>query len=85
MFGLNEEVMFGLNEEVMFGLKTEEIGGGGGCVMWSFLIYSACQILSCQRTVAELVRNVACMGVKVILNKFFNGKREGKCPFKWLV
>jgi hypothetical protein len=68
----------------MFELKTEEMGGKG-CVMWSFIIYSACQILGYQRTVAKWVRNVACMGVKVILNRFLIGKLEGKGPFKWLV
>ena len=43
------------------------------------------QLLGYQRTVAKLVRNVACMGVKVILKRFLIGKWEGKSPFKCLV
>ena len=69
---------------VMFELKTEEMGGTG-CIMWSFIIYTACQVLGYHRTVAKWVRNVACMGVKVIANRFLSGKREGKIPFKCLV
>jgi len=43
--------------------------------MWSFIIYSACQVVGYLRTVAKWVRNVAWMGVKVILNRFLIGKR----------
>jgi hypothetical protein len=60
----------------MFGLKAEEMGGKG-CIMWSFIICTACQVLGYQRTLAKWVRNVACMGVNVILNRFLVGKREG--------
>jgi hypothetical protein len=63
----------------MFELKTEEIGEEGW-IMCSFIIGTACQILGYQRTVAKCVRNVACMGVKVIVNRFFIREREGKCP-----
>jgi hypothetical protein len=64
---------------IMFELKTEELGRKG-CILWSFIIYAACQILGYQTTVAKLMRNVACMGVKVILNRFLIGKWEGKSP-----
>jgi len=58
---------------IMFGLKREEMGGEG-CKMWIFVIYTACHILEYQRTVAKYVRNVAWMGVMVILNIFFYWK-----------
>ena len=63
----------------MFELKTEELGRKG-CILWSFIIYSPCQILGYQRTVTEWVRNVACMGVKVILKRILIGEWEGKSP-----
>ena len=66
--------------KLFFELKTEEIEGKG-CKMWSFVICTACQILGYQRTVAKWVRNVAWMGVKVILNRFLIWKWEGKSPF----
>jgi hypothetical protein len=66
---------------IMFELKTEELGGKG-CLMWSFIIYSACQVVGYQRTVTKWVRNVACMGMKVILNRLLIGKRGGKSPFR---
>jgi len=50
--------------------------------MWSFIICTACQILGCQRTVTKWVRNVASMGMKVILNIYLIGKWEGKSPFR---
>jgi len=62
---------------IMFELKTEE-KGGKGCKIWSFIIYTACQILGYQRRVAKRVRDGAWMGVKVILNRFLIGKWEGK-------
>jgi hypothetical protein len=66
---------------IMFELKTEELGRKG-CIMWSFIIYTACQVLGNQRTVKEWVRNVACMGMKVILNRFLVGKWGEKTPFR---
>jgi hypothetical protein len=57
----------------MFELKTEELGGKG-CRMWSFIIYIAFQVVGNQRRVTEWVGNVACMGMKVILNRFLVGK-----------
>jgi len=45
---------------IMFELKTEELGREG-CILWSFIIYSACQILGYQRKVTKWLRNVACM------------------------
>ena len=65
---------------IVFEQMTKEMGGKG-CKMWSFIICTACQILGYQRTVAKWVRNVAWMGVKVILNRFLIGKWEGKSPF----
>jgi hypothetical protein len=62
---------------ILFELKTEEFGRKRN-IMWSSIIYIACQILGYQRTVAKWVRNVACMGVKVILNRFLIGKRGRK-------
>jgi hypothetical protein len=82
LFGVYKVVLFENRVmRIMFGLKTEEMGGKG-CIMWSFMIYTACQILGYQRTVEKWVRNVAGMGMKVILNRFFIGKLEGKGPFR---
>ena len=47
-----------------------------------FIIYTACQIVGYQRTVGKWVRNVACMGVKVILKRVLIGNQEGKSPFR---
>ena len=58
---------------IMFELKTEEMGGKG-CIMWSFIIYTACEVVGIERTVTKWVRNVACMGMKVILNRLLIGK-----------
>jgi hypothetical protein len=66
---------------IMFELKTEELGGEG-CIMWSFMICTACQVVGYQRTVTKWVRNVACMGMKVILNRIMIGKWGGKSPFR---
>ena len=60
---------------IMFELKTEELGRKG-CILWSFIIYSACQILGYQRTVTKWVRNVACMEVKVILRFLMENGKE---------
>jgi hypothetical protein len=43
---------------IMFELKIEEMGGKG-CIMWSFIICTVCQILGYERTVTEWLRNVA--------------------------
>jgi hypothetical protein len=37
---------------IMFELRTGEMGGKG-CLMWSFIIYVACQILGYKRTSAR--------------------------------
>ena len=66
---------------IMFELKTEEMGGKG-CIMWSFIIYTACEVVGSERTVTEWVRNVACMGMKVILNRLLIGKWGGNSPFR---
>jgi len=66
---------------IMFELKREELGGEG-CVMWSFIIYTACEVVGNERTVTEWVRNVACMGLKVMLNRLLIGKRGGNGPFR---
>jgi len=66
---------------IMFELKTEEMGGEGW-IMCSFIICTACQILGYQRTVEKWVRNVACMGVKEIVNRFLMGKWEEKSRFR---
>jgi len=52
------------------------------CILWSFKICTASQILGYQRTVTKCVRNVACMRVKVILNRFLIARREGKSAFR---
>jgi hypothetical protein len=64
---------------IMFEVKSKEMGGKG-CKMWSFIIYTVCHIMWYQKTVAKWMRNVACLGVKVILNVFLIGKWEGKSP-----
>jgi len=53
---------------IMFELKTEELGGEG-YIMWRLVICTACQVVGNRRRVTKWVRNVACMGVKVILNR----------------
>jgi hypothetical protein len=68
----------------MFDLRTDEMGGEGW-IMCSLIICTACQILGYQAAVAKWVRNVACMGVRVIVNRFFIRERKGKCPFGRLV
>jgi hypothetical protein len=64
---------------IMFDLKTEEMGGKGW-IMCSFIICTACQILGYKTAAAKWVRNVACMGVWVIVSRFFIRERKGKCP-----
>ena len=64
---------------IMFELKIEEMGAKEWIVC-SFKICTACQILGYQTAVAKWVRNVACMEVKVIVNRFFIREHEGKCP-----
>jgi hypothetical protein len=66
---------------IMFELKKEEMGRKG-CILWSSIIYTVCHILGYRRTVTKWVRNVACMGMKVILNRFLVRKQEGKSPFR---
>jgi len=62
---------------IMFELKTEDVGGEG-CIMLSLIFCTACQVVGNQRKVKKWVRNVACMGVKVVLNRLLTGKWEGK-------
>jgi hypothetical protein len=64
---------------IKFELKTEELGGKG-CIMWSFIIYTACQVVENQRTVTKWVRNVACVGMKVILNRLLIGNGPFRSP-----
>ena len=66
---------------IMFELKTEELGGEG-YIMWSLIVCTACQVVGNERTVTKWVRNVACMGMKVILNRLVIGKWGGKSPFR---
>jgi len=66
---------------IMFEIYTEEIGRKE-CIMWSCIIYSACHILELWKNIGKWVRNVACMGLKVIFNRFLIGRREGKGPFR---
>jgi hypothetical protein len=68
-------------KRIMFELKTEELGGKG-CIMWNFIIYSACQVVGNQRAVTQLVRNAACMGMKVILKRLLIGKCGGYISFR---
>jgi len=69
---------------IMFELKTEELGGEGG-TMWSLIICTAFQVVGNHRRVTKWVRNVACKGMKVILNRLLIVKWEGKGPFRRLV
>jgi hypothetical protein len=50
--------------------------------MWSFVIYTAGQIVGNQRRVTKWVRNVACMGIKVILKRLLIGTWKGRNPFR---
>jgi len=61
---------------IMYELKTEELGGKGS------IIYNACQIVGNQRRVTQWVRNVACMGMNVILKRLLIGKWGGKSLFR---
>jgi hypothetical protein len=54
---------------IIIELKTEGMGRKG-CKMLAFIIYTACQIQGYQRREAKWVRNVACMGVQLILQIF---------------
>ena len=65
---------------IMFVLYTEELGGEG-CIMWSFIICTPCEVVGYQGRVTEWVRNVSCMGMKVIVNRILIGKRGGRSPF----
>jgi hypothetical protein len=58
---------------IMYEPKTEELGAKGS-IMWSFVIYTACQVVGNQRRVTKWVRNVACMGMNVILKRLLIGK-----------
>jgi len=64
---------------IMFELKTVELGGEGG-IMWNLINFTACQVVANQRKVTKWVRNVACMGVKVIVNRLLIGKWGVKSP-----
>jgi hypothetical protein len=64
----------------MFELKTEEMGGKG-CIMWSNIIYTACQVLGLSQNSGKLGEEWVRMGLKVTLNRFLIGRREGKSPF----
>jgi hypothetical protein len=66
---------------IRFELKTEEIGRKG-CIMWSCIIYTACQMLGLSKDIGKWVGNVACMGLTVMLNRFLIGRREVKSPFR---
>ena len=66
---------------IMFEVNTEEIRRKG-CIMLSCIIYSACHILELWKNIGKWVRNVACMGLKVIFNRFLFGRCEGKGPFR---
>ena len=50
---------------IMFELKTETLGGEG-YIMWSLIICMACQV----------VRDLSCMGVKVILYSVANHNQK---------
>ena len=50
--------------------------GEEGCIMWSFIICTACQVVGYQKTVTKWFRNVACMGMQVIVNRILIGKRK---------
>ena len=65
----------------MIEIKTEEIGRKG-CIMWSCMIYTACHMLGLWKNIGKWSRNVACVGLKVIFNRFFIGRHEGKGPFR---
>ena len=66
---------------IMFEIKTEEIGQKR-CIMLSCIIYGACPKLELWKNIGKWVRNVSCIGLKVIFNRFLIGRREGKGPFR---
>ena len=66
---------------IKFEIKTEE-AGIKVCIMWTSIIYSACQILVCPRTVAKLGRYVECLGVNEILKIFLTGRHERNILFR---
>jgi len=66
---------------IMFEIKTEEIGRKGR-IMWSCIIYTACQMLGLSKNIGKWVGNMACMGLTLMLDRFLIGRREGKGPFR---
>jgi hypothetical protein len=64
---------------IRFELKTEEIERKEN-IMWSCIIYTACQMLGLSKNIGKWVGNVACMGLTVMLNRFLIGRRPFRRP-----
>ena len=58
---------------IMYGLKIEE-KGGKECIMWSFIIYTVCQLLGYRIKVAKWDEGN--------LEKIFDWKQVGKSLFR---
>ena len=74
LFAINKLVVFENGVMgIMFELKTEELGRKG-CILWTFKMYCACEVLQYQRTGTRWVRNVACIGAESELEQIFGLK-----------
>jgi hypothetical protein len=66
---------------IMFELKGEELGGKG-CIVWSFIVYSACQKVGYQKNIGIMGKEFRMHGSESDLNRFLIGQQEGKNPFR---
>ena len=65
---------------IMFELKTEEMGRKG-CIMWSNIIYTACQVLGLSQNSGKLGEECGICGTEGNLEQIFIRRHEGKSPF----
>ena len=56
---------------IMFEIKTEEIGGKG-CIMWNFIIYTACQILRVSKNSVKIGEECGMHGSEGDLEQIFD-------------
>ena len=71
--GLFENVVM----RIMFEIKTEEIGGKG-CIMWSSVIYTACQIVGVSKNSAKMGEECGMHGSEGNLEQIFYCKTSRK-------
>ena len=71
--GLFENIVI----RIMFEIKTEEIIGKG-CVMWGFIIYTACQVLRVSKNSGKVGEECGTNNSIVLLENNLSGNRGGK-------